>query len=41
MKKVLFVLSFVAVMVSCSKSPVDEAVAILENSEKEFAAADS
>ena len=41
MKKVLFVLSLVAVMVSCSKSPADEAVAILENSEKEFAAADS
>ena len=28
-------------MVSCSKSPADEAAAILENSEKEFAAADS
>lgn len=31
MKKVLFVLSLVAVMVSCSKSPVDEAVAVYEN----------
>ena len=31
MKKVLFVLSLVAVMVSCSKYPVDEAVAVYEN----------
>ena len=31
MKKVLFVLSLVAVMVSCSKSPADEAVAVYEN----------
>ena len=41
MKKVLFVLSLVAVMVSCLKSPVDGAVAIFENAEKEMAAVDS
>ncbi|MBO7337677.1 MAG: hypothetical protein J6W49_01825 [Paludibacteraceae bacterium] len=41
MKKVLFALSLIAVMVSCSKSPADEAVAIFENAEKELIAVDS
>ncbi|MBQ2051908.1 MAG: hypothetical protein IKC96_05200 [Paludibacteraceae bacterium] len=39
MKKVLFVLSLVAVMVSCSKSPVDEAVEIFDNGAKAYAKA--
>lgn len=39
MKKVLFVLSLVAVMVSCSKSPVDEAVEVFDNGAKAYAEA--